>query len=390
MNKIFCLYIIIIFFVSKNVITTLSMDGNWFTFLEIVLALLLIISYKNNVLKEYRTIKYVLIFLALFCSYKLFSDRSQGIRAYSLTVLCPPIVLASLPQLKCNQPLWSRFLKIYVNFFAIECFVAIVERTFHHNIFLLDNDLTGNIGGFEAFRSYGFLGHPLQNALVVSIMMSFILVSNIKRKYWLWGLGFISLLCFEARASIVGNLVVFLVHILWKNFNERKFRLVKLVNSMALILAGGIIMLISFNLGLGARLMNQGLVDDKSAQVRLDIWSIFDWYSLTDFMYGLDFERVEFIMETLKLPATETFWIDYLFRFGFIFLCVMIILYYKLCKSLYSGYPKFNILITACTFIVLSSTNNSLSAYWLPLFVFLFSILLFSNQFNSRINTCYK
>ena len=98
-------------------------------------------------------------------------------------------------------------------------------------------------------------------------------------------------------------------------------------------------------------------------------------------MYGLDFERVEFIMETLKLPATENFWIDYLFRFGFIFLCVMIILYYKLCKSLYSGYPKFNILITACTFIVLSSTNNSLSAYWLPLFVFLFSILLFGGLF---------
>ena len=378
------LFVSVLFFLPVNVTTTLGIDLLVFSVLEISIAIVGIFVIQDNMLNK-GALRWLLLFVTIFCAYKLFTDKSEGIKALSITVLCPPLIFAALPRIDKHSTVWAKFIYIYKTFFLVECLISITERMVHRNLLNFSKILTDNIGGAEGFRSYGMVGHPLQNALVVSTMMTFFLVSKEKYKYWYWGTGFLAVLCFEARSSIVANLLILGAYILYLNFDRgrnfyQKLKMNLLLVSLTLIGGGAAI-----SLGLGSRLMNRGLVDDSSAQVRLDIWKIFDRYSLSDFLFGLDFESVELIMVSMKLSATENFWIDYLFRFGIIFIGFMLFLYYNLCKELYKGYPKHKIWFTTSTFILIASTNNSLSAYWLPLFIFLFSIVLFSHYHLAEI-----
>ncbi len=377
-------FIIIIFFLSKNVVYTFGVDTKFLTTFDIFFGIFAIFYIHDNLLKKYSSLGYLLLFLTFFCGLKLITDRSDGIRVYVLIVFCTPILLASLPQINKYPSVWNRFYIIYNVFFVVECFVSFAERFLHHNFFIIDRGLKVNLGGTEAFRSYGLLGHPLDNAVIVSTMMTFYLISNIKYKYLFWGIGFLSLLCFEARSAIVGSLLILAVYFLCLNFRDNKNFYQKLKMNILLILCTGVGCLIAFSLGLGSRLVNRGL-DDESAQVRMDIWKIFDKYDIDDFLFGLDYKTIEEIMVTMGLFATENFWIDFLFRFGLIFLCFIVFLYYRLSKEFYKNYSKFQIFLTASTFILMSSTCNSLSTNWFPLFIYLFSILLFSNYCSVKI-----
>ncbi len=370
-------YVMIIFFFPQNVTTTLGININVFSMLELIVGIIALFFLKFNMLEKYMSLRYLVLFVSIFCSYKLLTDKSAGVRIFSLSILCPPIIFASLPQIYKYPTIWKKFIVIYKVFFILECLISITERLLHRNILIFVENLTDNFGEAEVFRSCSMLGHPLQNALVVTTMMTFFLVSKEKYKYFYWGLGFLSLLCFETRSSIVGNLLLIGIYFLWLNFKGNKDLYQKLRMNVLLISFALIGSFTAINLGLGSRLMKHGLYDG-SAQVRLDIWSIFDRYSIFDFIFGLDYEAVEYIFVTLRLTATENFWIDYLFRFGFIFICIIVPLYYKLLKDLYKEYSKFQVFLTVTAFVLIASTNNSLSAYWLPLYIYLFSIVLFS------------
>lgn len=379
------LFVTIIFLFPANVTTTLGIEKLVFSAFEISIAIIGFFVIQDNMIENNKALRWLLLFVIVFCASKLLTDKSEGIKALSLTVICPPLIFAALPQIGRHFTVWARFIYIYKAFFLVECFLSITERVLHRNILTLVEALTENIGGQDGFRSYGMVGHPLQNSLVVSTMMTFFLVSNEKYKYWYWGIGLLAVLCFESRSSIVANVLILVAYILYLNFDGKRNFYQKLKMNLLLVsltVMGGIT---AISLGLGSRLVKRGLVDDSSAQVRLDIWKIFDRYSLSDFLFGLDFESVELIMVSMKLSATENFWIDFLFRFGIIFIGFMIFLYYKLCKELYKGYSKHKIWFTASTFILIASTNNSLSTYWLPLFIFLFSIVLFSHYHLSEI-----
>lgn len=131
--------------------------------------------------------------------------------------------------------------------------------------------------------------------------------------------------------------------------------------------------------------MENGLFDDTSAQVRVDIWSIFDYYRLTDFMLGVDMSTYDEMMFTANLIATENFWLDWLFKFGFAFLIPFVLLYGIFLKNRYSDYNSFETLFTIGTFVLLASVNNSLSTSILPVFILLLSIDAFSPRYVTMI-----
>ena len=78
--------------------------------------------------------------------------------------------------------------------------------------------------GIFEFRSTALWAHPLANALIVSVLMSYFLVSNLKLKYKLslWVLGYVAILCFNTRGSIIGNALILLVYLSYSSFFSKR------------------------------------------------------------------------------------------------------------------------------------------------------------------------
>lgn len=230
------------------------------------------------------------------------------------------------------------------------------------------------------YRSWALHGHPLQNALIVSTMMSFILFSGLKEqiKVPLWIMGYIAILCFNTRSSIVGNALIFGCYLLYTIFKDRTVRIKtkRHLIVITIISLTGLVWLMN-SYGLGGRLLNMGLFDDSSAQVRVDTWSLFNYFSIEDFIWGISHLQYQRLLYVCDLFATENFWIDWLLRLGVVFLVPFIVLYFIFVRSLYKGYSFVSKCFTAATFLLIASTNNSLSSTFVPTFVFVMSIFIF-------------
>lgn len=132
-----------------------------------------------------------------------------------------------------------------------------------------------------------------------------------------------------------------------------------------------------------------GIMDNVgSTSTRIDVWNIFNYYSLEDFMYGLTPNQYNRIKIVSGITVTENFWIDYLLYMGVIFMVMLFIIYIWVIKRSYKTYNKFERFYTLVPFLLIASSNNSLSAAWIQLFTFLFSINLFERQ--NKANQCYK
>lgn len=71
---------------------------------------------------------------------------------------------------------------IILDFFIIECFLAIIEKVLNFNLFPLVSNGSISDWTWEGFRSTAFQSHPLSNALIVSTLMNFILCSSLPMK----------------------------------------------------------------------------------------------------------------------------------------------------------------------------------------------------------------
>ena len=279
--------------------------------------------------------------------------------------------------------IWKGLMYMLLLFYLLETGLAVFERLTWNLVFgwanthSVDMDLT-----VTDFRSTALLGHPLANALIVSTIMSFLLISPIKSKYkyllWFWGL--LAIMCFNARGAIIGNAIVFVLYMIYtlifnnKISSIKKFRLFFLV-----LLLSGIGFYLLSNGYVGGRLMESG-VNDESSQVRIDIWTVFIKYDLSSFLLGVDSHDLDMILYSLSLYATENYWLDWVFRLGVCFLVPYVFLYAGVIRYEYVGYSNINMFITLVTFLGISSTNNSLSYSILPTFVFLFCIRIFKKK----------
>ena len=387
--KKYILFLSILLLFGENIINNIGVPSLFVDLIYLLSAIcLLIINYKKSIFSEYGYLQILIIFLSLYSLYNVFIVRGEGSRQISLLLCSPPLLLACFPRDTIRTKiLWDSLFKVLIMFFIVECSIAILERIFQINFFPWSQNEKGVViaetfDNVKVFRSCALLGHSLQNALTVSTIMSFILVSKLKDtyKYSLWLLGYIAILCFNTRTSIVGNILILLVYSFVQVFGMGKKKttfsftsLLRIIPVIALIA----VFVLSFDLG--GRLFEMGLVDDSSAQVRINTWSIFNYFDLSDFLFGLSPDKVRLILIKSGIRTTENFWIDFLLRLGLIVLLIIVIIYVKLVSQIYRGYKMIPRFFTAVTFVLLASTNNSLSATWLPLFVYLFSIYAFKH-----------
>lgn len=385
-----------ILLLGQNVLSYFGFDDNRFQLLMLLLAFIPSIAYNHRWSKHHSLLSLVL-FVVFFSLFSLLTDKGEGTRALAMTIIGAPILMTAFPLIDKNNIIrrnfWNKAFRVFLVLYLLEVLLAILERIMGHPIFGWHGiSQTASISsvGVSDFRSTGMYGHPLYNALMVSTAMAFILVSDLKPKlkFLLWGLGYIAVLCFNTRGSIVGNALFMGVYIISTFVVNRKMsdssKIAILI--LGLLMAGAAYFLMAQGF-LGGRLMTMGLVDDSSAQVRIDIIEFVKGIPLDDYLFGMNFRDYTFLLFRNGLAATENFWIDYLFRYGLIFLVFYITLYFFYLKKELKNYKSFDRFYVTSAFLLIASTNNSLSSSFVALFYFLFLIRLFNPRiFHSAVN----
>ena len=76
------------------------------------------------------------------------------------------------------------------------------------------------------FRSTALLGHPLNNALSAAVMMQAILIMPLKKyiKFLLWGMGLLSLLCFNARGATICSILFLAIYLVKEAIIQHNFK----------------------------------------------------------------------------------------------------------------------------------------------------------------------
>lgn len=363
---------------GANVFNTLHLG--YFTYLNILLVASLGILFLNcEKLGQKKLIVVNVIFIAML----LFVLPGKEGKYQSVMVLSGGLIYALIYTIQGKN--YEKHLaccrKWIIIIYLIECGLSIVERILRYNFLSWNSEDAAMMSDFEevsGFRSFGLWGHPLQNALITSTIMGFILMCNgykPKVKYTLWAIGYAAILCFNTRSSMVGNIIFLALHLVIEASKTRSFS--KKLRVIALGIFGvALLALLITQTSLGGRLLEMGLYDEDSAAVRMNTWSIFDYYNLSDFLYPDEVNR-EILLYRTGLYATENFWIDWLLKYGLIIEVIYIALIAYNVFQYGNGFKKKDFIFVNLVFWVIASTNNSLTANPIPLFLFFAAFVVF-------------
>ncbi|TXH20804.1 MAG: hypothetical protein E6Q95_05010 [Chitinophagaceae bacterium] len=382
LRKFFILGIVCLLFLGVNVLFFFGWDGSengpfWQKLSPASYIIFLLFFYQfgkmiNNraLLVKNRKEEYLaLIGLVLLLLFLQFNKQGGVFTLLGNTFFIPVLVSFLLPKqyptvnLKAQQTIYL-IRKLIIVFFVANCGIAIIERILTINFFPFTSGGNVSFNYVDYFRSTALQNHPLNNALITSIIMSFILVSEMKesKKMMLWFFGFVAILCFNTRSSIFGWCAFMGIYIFYQLFYNRKLKVKAKSSLLALV---SILIVVGFFLvsyyGLGDRLIEMGLYDENSAGVRLQVFKIFDSYSLGDFLWGLSEQKTTLIASRVDVEIIENFWLIFLFRFGLVFTCILVYLFYRLLKARFVGYNRFSVFFVLLVFLGIASTNNSLA-----------------------------
>lgn len=391
-TTIYTIFLIIILFFARNIMVYFGIPFFHVYRIYIIIALLLIMFNKECLARKNKKLGFLILTVLVIGIIKWKVDGSgTGSWTTVLRFISAPILFGCFPTFSSKPKFWKNAYKILIALFIAECGLSIFERIIHNNIFPWQSDDTDSmlLGAFDdisEFRSFGLFGHPLQNALPVCTMMGFLLCFTKMKglnKVLLWIMGYLSILCYNTRSSIVGAALILIVYVLKEYFTNKRLSFGKknlIIISMFIGAIALIGIIIKYNLG--ARLLEMGLFDQTSAQVRFDAWNIFDYFDISSFLLGRTQDQVEMILYQSGLIVTENFWIDYMLSIGLIALIIISLVYFIVIKELYVGFKTFDVLITLASFILIASTNNSLYDSWVPMFIYLMNICTFSYKEN--------
>lgn len=255
--------------------------------------------------------------------------------------------------------------KLLIFLFLFNALIAIYERltlTLFYPYDLIRTDFDYLLDEEEVFRSSAMLGHPLTNALIMSIMMTFILISNLRPivKYSLFFTGFLSLFCFNARAAIIisaGIFVLYMIRPIFKKDSSKRSRLFAVFVLVVFALFGFYLL----QSGYGGRFEERGdFSEDGSVLARLDVFDIVIQYGISNYLWGLPPDEVDQIaMSVLGMTHIENWFILSTLSSGLIITTIVTLLYVPIYRNATLPYSKYSSFLIFIATIVLGSTNNS-------------------------------
>ncbi len=290
--------------------------------------------------------------------YGQITKNSNPMSWYLDSLVIPCIILIFLRM--TDKKTLTDFKKWIYIFFFFSAGISLIEKVTGKLLFLKDSPWY-----FDYFRSTALYGHPLNNALIMSVLtiILFLATKNSYLKMAVLAAGIISIFCFGARGALLGVFGGIFLNILLNAFGFTKDpnRNIKsglmYLASFALIL----ILVISFT-NLGDRITGLAKVDE-SAEARVGTLNILDQVNIEDLIWtGVSLDKVDKLQYLSGVEIIENFYIVWLLNFGLIFTIILII---SLIRFLYNmmrnvgADVKLSILFTL---IIVSSTNNSLSS----------------------------
>ncbi|GAB3350035.1 exopolysaccharide biosynthesis protein VpsF [Arachidicoccus ginsenosidivorans] len=297
--------------------------------------------------------------------YVVLENRTNSISFMADTLIASAMLAIILP--KYDRKLNIAVQRLILAFFVIDCLFAVVERLLSHNFFppLYLNVLT--IYYEQAFRSTALLGHPLNNALNLIVIMGFIYLSRVKYKNLLLLLGMVGLLCFGSRGAIYGFISLTCLHyIIYRYlYNRNTFNVIGSTNKfytyLYFIFGGLTLIVLLFYTHFGDRLLSVSVYDEGSAGARVRILAILDYVNAHEILWGLSSHRIDILKTRLDLEIIENFWLQWVLRFGLVFTFLLFIsITALLYNRLYYLYINERLYLIALFFLV-ASTNNSLA-----------------------------
>ena len=304
---------------------------------------------------------YFFVFCVLYTIVNVLLNRSVHLGTVIMAFIAP--VLIGLFIKNISDARYTVY-KIVVSYFIFECGLAIVQRILGVNLLLTPSD-TGffdmGVSSNSGFRSASIHGHPLQGALMVSVVMGFIYISDLKlkKKILLLLMGFMALLSFNTRSSIFLWGIILAFMFLQIIFSKKYDVMIKSA-SLCLFVIGAIGLWVLLQQGWGGRLLEMSLFDEKSAQVRIDVFYMFNFLSLEQLLWGIPSDVVSLIKDKSNINIIENYWIAYIFYFGLICTLVFVTFVVLCLRPLFKGIPTIKILISVGVFLLISSTNNSM------------------------------
>lgn len=391
--------IITLLFLTTTVAAQLGIEtvGSFSSGIIVLLFLLKLLKIEFNTLYSRYTNEFniILIAIATILLKTILNKGFEEIKQVIFFVIIP-ISLCILLRTQPDQ-IRVNIAKLVIMFFILECSLAIYERLFYINLFPLIKDPAEVVTREDwQFRSTAFLGPPLTNALVVSTIMGFIITSQIAkfRKIFLLLLGFLALLCFNARAASLIWVFLFLIYAISRLVKLKRIRISHIVLAIFALIALTQVYNLIFNFGFGGRLVNDELFDG-SAMTRVKVFGALLYINPTDFWFGnatkLNYLR---IMNLLGAGGIENAFIVIFINYGIIIFFTLLAAYFILIKEQLKNYSILNTFIIVISFIIVGTTNNALagSTGWL---VYMLSINSFpiSNQYlqlKDKMQTSFK
>lgn len=392
--SVYCVYIAFIccLFLGNNVSIAIGYPKTFMgEFFPNPAVFFIMLAFLMSSLKAFVTSKNemrLFVWLIFACLSSVFVNGAE----FPRTTLFPSIMLPCLLSVtlyklrnQINRTLLKQMFYIY---FVAECIIAIIEKV-HGACFFPEIGFEANFNnsGFDGFRSFSLRGHPLANGAVVSLMISFILISklSILKKNILVLLGIISLLCFNSRFAIVITCAMYGIFV----FKEMKDKHVKAkLKFFYLLLVATFISVLGylFMHGWGDRLVNNGL-DDDSSGARIVALKLVTDRSISDLLLGYKANEIEQMTYSLNgIGATiENCWIIFLLQYGIIFLVVGVLLYIPMVKKQIRWYPRFESYFILVPWLFITSSTNSIAGGGITICM-LFIMFFAFDDFSVKIN----
>lgn len=269
-----------------------------------------------------------------------------------VTACMAAFIMMAMPQAYRSQ------LGELIVFFLVVCAaVAIAE-------FALKVRLLPYPGGESAFRPTGLSDHPLQLGRWCVMGITFIGVTRWPPPVRLAAIAVLLVGCLASGARIatiaagLACLVVLTAGPLGGRSPSDILQRKLMVLILSIVAIAGIIAAMFM---VGALDRFEGGLADQSALARVNIYSVFDYLTWRDILFGTDILHVQQIAkDVLGIPYIESSFVVFTVQFGLIGAVVFAALLANLFRALLKGRPMIAAFATV-TFFVLALSNNELS-----------------------------
>lgn len=335
-----------------------------------ILAFVLFVSFVKGKLSDTRykwAIRIIVITIIWFVLNKVLGRSNSKMILFNSMAL-PAMYYVFYELIKNSQVNRIKVRNLILFLFTFNSLMAIYERLTMRLYFPFDIIRTDfyldMIQEEMIFRSSALLGVPLTNALIMSIIMVFILTSQIKPlfKYIFYIVGFFGLFCFNARAAIMisaGTFALYAVRPLFRKDTSFSRRLLSII----LLLSFVGVSLYLLNAGYGGRFEEQGsFSEDGSTLARIEVWSIFSRYGVMNFLWGMSGKDVEKIaIAVMGITHIENWFILSSMVVGLVVTTIVTFLFVPLYRRAQMTFDRYSSFLFFIVVIGLASTNNSLA-----------------------------